>query len=246
MNGQNSNGFTVIEVMLFLAVSAILTVALLAGSGVAIGQQRYQDSVSSLKVLIQSQYNQANNVVNDRIGQEACTGSNVSAPVSSPEARGTSDCVIVGRLLTVDGDGSSITTSTVLASRSSAASEETYGSNIEELRSYDLAVSPVGQEETQVAWGNVLSAPGDDEPRELAMLIIRSPLSGSIMTFTAAEATTNVESLVTPANAAAQRDLCVVAENDTFLGHRMAVRVSAHATSQGAIEIPPEDDDVCA
>ena len=40
MGKQNTTGFTVIEVMLFLAVTGLLAIGILVGSGVAIGQQR--------------------------------------------------------------------------------------------------------------------------------------------------------------------------------------------------------------
>ena len=54
MDIVKSKGFTIIEVMLFLAVTGALAVAILVGSGVAIGQQRYKDSVNSLQSFIQS------------------------------------------------------------------------------------------------------------------------------------------------------------------------------------------------
>ena len=44
MGAKTQNGFTIIEVMLFLAITGMLAAAILVGSGVAIGQQRYRDS----------------------------------------------------------------------------------------------------------------------------------------------------------------------------------------------------------
>jgi len=63
---KTQGGFTVIEVMLFLAVTGLLAVGILVGSGVAIGQQRYRDSVNTLKSYIQQQYSEVTSVINNR------------------------------------------------------------------------------------------------------------------------------------------------------------------------------------
>src|SRR5690349_9230293 len=113
MGTKKTAGFTIIEVMLFLAVSGALTVGILVGAGVAIGQQHYRDSVSSLKSLIQAQYNEAANVTNSRSGDESCSNANIIAPPSSvttPQARGTSDCLLMGRSITISADGTQVTT----------------------------------------------------------------------------------------------------------------------------------------
>jgi type II secretory pathway pseudopilin PulG len=72
---HSDRGFTVIEVMLFLAVTGALAVGILVGAGVSIGQQRYRDSVNSLKSTIQDRYNQTTNVVNSRGGAWVCDSS---------------------------------------------------------------------------------------------------------------------------------------------------------------------------
>ena len=83
MGIKTDSGFTIIEAMLFLAVAGALTVAVLAGSGAAINQQRYKDSVNSFKSLLQQQYSEATNVVNDRDGTQACANAVVvRTPVS--------------------------------------------------------------------------------------------------------------------------------------------------------------------
>ena len=56
MSARTETGFTLVEAMLFLAITGLLTVGILVGSGVAISQQRYRDSVNSLKSFIQDQY----------------------------------------------------------------------------------------------------------------------------------------------------------------------------------------------
>ena len=103
MGTKTDTGFTVIETMLFLAVTGALAVGILVGSGVSIGQQRYRDSVNGLKSYIQQQYSEVSNVVNSRDKTWACDaqGNVVEVEQISAEARGTSDCVVLGRFITI-------------------------------------------------------------------------------------------------------------------------------------------------
>ena len=56
MAAKTNNGFTVIETMLFLGVAGALTMGVLVGSGASINQQRYRDSVNSLKSPIGTKF----------------------------------------------------------------------------------------------------------------------------------------------------------------------------------------------
>ena len=47
-----SGGFTIIEVMLFLAVSGVLAAGILATVGGTIGAQRYRDAVDSFMLMV--------------------------------------------------------------------------------------------------------------------------------------------------------------------------------------------------
>src|SRR5690606_34898808 len=100
------SGFTIIEVMLFLAITGALAVSILVGSGAAIGQQRYNDSVNSFKGLIQDQYSQITNVINGEAKNPACSFSEGALTISddknAEEFRGTSECLVLGRFLLVE------------------------------------------------------------------------------------------------------------------------------------------------
>jgi len=245
MGTKTETGFTIIETMLFLAVTGLLAMGILVGSGVAIGQQRYRDSVNSLKSYIQQQYSEVTNVVNDRAKTWTCdTNGNVTTgDATSSEARGTSDCMLLGRFITIDATGKALTTSNVVGVRGTGA-EAT--SDIAEITTnYKITASPVDTSTAEVSWGAQVVKQKTTTPMPLSILIIRSPLSGSVLTFTTEGVQTNLGGMVTVANMNVKRDICVNADLGSFVGKRMEVQIGAYASSQTAIQIPSEGDSVC-
>jgi type II secretory pathway pseudopilin PulG len=246
MGTKTNTGFTIIETMLFLAVAGALTVGVLAGSGLAINQQRYRDSVNSLKSFIQQQYNETTNVVNDRSGAEGCSD---TAAVTSPagaavQARGMSSCVILGRYVIINDTGTEVSASNVIGYRTADAEEKT--SDIEEIKdNYKLGISTIGKDASDIAWGAVVVKKNTNDPMPLSMLILRSPLSGVIMTYTSEGVVTDLQTLVDVQNTNRALDLCVDAPASSLMGNRSAVRIGAFATNQGSVQIPPEKDNVC-
>jgi type II secretory pathway pseudopilin PulG len=246
MGIKTQNGFTIIETMLFLAVTGMLATAILVGSGVAIGQQRYRDSVNSLKSHIQQQYSEVTNVLNSRSKDWTCdvNGNVVAADASDGEARGTTNCVLLGRLLSVDETGKKITSSNVIGYKAPGA--PTAVNDILELTTnYKLTASPIDQEIQDVSWGAQIVKPKTTTGMPLSMLIVRSPLSGVVMTFTAEGPSNSLQSLITDNNMKVKRDLCVNADTGSFVGRRLEVQIGAYATNQGAVQIPPESSSVC-
>lgn len=247
MGTKTASGFTIIEVMLFLAVTGALAAGVLVGSGISIGQQRYKDSVNSLKSLLQSQYSETANTVNDRSGVESCNSSAAITPFGSSQARGTSSCLLMGRFLAVDPDGKTITISNVIGSRIPDAPVGT--NDIAELQNYKLAASPLNQEHASISWGAQLVVPKSTSSQPLSMLIVRSPLSGSTFTFSSTlSPQPTLKTLVdTSATTSAQTvDLCVQGAAGTFVGNQLAVRINPYASSPSAIEIPAEGANVCS
>lgn len=248
MGIKKTHGFTIIEVMLFLAVSGALAIAILVGSGVAISQQRYRDSVSSLKSFIQEQYNQTANTQNGRSGEEACSGAAVAQPpnnVPNPQPRGTSECLLLGRVITVSGDGKQVSAADIVGTRTSATADVEPTDLAELQKNYTLGVSTIEQEVRDVEWGARIVRPKTANPMPLTVAIVRSPVSGSVMTFMADGVQTNVKSMVMGTVANAPKDMCVDPSGDVIGGERLAVRIGAYATAQSAIEIPSESEHVC-
>jgi type II secretory pathway pseudopilin PulG len=246
MDIVKSKGFTIIEVMLFLAVTGALAVAILVGSGVAIGQQRYRDSVNSLQSFIQSQYTEVKNITNDRSQAWTCdsTGTVTNNITGTGQPRGTSDCVLLGRLITVDSTGRQLSASNVVGYASPNAVDA--ASDILELQTnYKLSISPIDQDSDSVSWGAQVVKPKTTTPMAVTMLIIHSPLSGAVIAFTATGAQTDPNSMVTAANMSRITNLCINADTGTFVGSRLAVQIGAYATNQGSIQIPPGNENIC-
>jgi type II secretory pathway pseudopilin PulG len=247
MGTKAQTGFTIIEVMLFLAITGMLSAAILVGSGVAIGQQRYRDSVNSLQSYIQQQYSQVANVTNGRDQGWTCDSNGNVTQVANPsngEARGTSDCVLIGRFITVDSTGTKLTSSNVAAYRNPVGA--TQSSDIAEITAnYKLGIIPIDQDAQDVSWSATIVKPKTAIPMAISILVLRSPLSGSILTFAQEGIQTNLLGMVSAANESTQHDLCVSGSTGTFVGKRMEVLITPYATSQSAIQIPTEADSVC-
>lgn len=254
MRTQKNSGFTIIEVMLFLAITGALTVGLLAGAGVSINQQRYRDSVNSLKGLLQEQYGQVTNVINSEENNPICTqsGSSLVMDESDTQTRGTSDCLVIGRFVLIEP--TKVVAYNLIGRPPVGPATET--SDITVLGSYAMAVDV--PESYEIGWGARVVQPRTTEDITTGVLIVRSPLSGSILTYTQdlPQATdlgdderllvlnAAIYDMISDSNTV-QKDLCVDSGGASALAKRRAVRINARAANQSAIEIPLEEDNVC-
>lgn len=188
MGTHTKQGFTIIETMLVLAVTGVLVAGLLVGIGASIGNQRYLDSVSSFKSLLQEQYSKIENVSNDRNQNWTCGGS--ATPVEASMggiAPGQTDCVLLGQYIAVVND--EITTATVIGYPNSDTASS---STIDLVKTdYTLGISSSSVEKRSLEWGAQIAWPtrgtgatSPATPRSLAILIIRSPEDGTSYTFT--------------------------------------------------------------
>lgn len=247
MGIKAQTGFTIIEVMLFLAITGLLTAAVLVGSGISINQQRYRDSVTSLQSYIQQQYSQVTNITNGRNGDWTCNSNGDVTQVTNPSSgqpRGTSDCVVLGRVIVVDSTGTQLTTSNVVGYHN--PNGVTQSSDLGELTTnYKLGIVPFQQDTQSVNWSAQIVKPKTTTPMPMSILIIRSPLSGVTLTFSQTGTQTNLNAMLTQANESTQQDLCVNAGIGTFMGKRMEVRINPFASSQSAIQVPTESNSVC-
>ena len=95
-------GFTIIEISLFLAISSLMAIGLMAGWTTNINRQRYNDMVNTFKSDIQQVFTEVENPQNSMTQRVRCTdgGTNISIVLdNSGNTRGTTNCVILGKMI---------------------------------------------------------------------------------------------------------------------------------------------------
>jgi type II secretory pathway pseudopilin PulG len=247
MGSKFHPGFTIIETMLFLAITGTLIVAILAGSGAAINNQRYQDSVTSLKTLIQDQYAQVTSVNNAEATDAVSCDTNgvVRVDPSLPAVpRGQGGCVIMGRFMLIDD--MTVTTSSVVGYNANDSS--VYLDDLSELRAYNLSLLATTTSSESIQWSSKIAWPVRGPQaripapvsRSVGILILRSPKSGVTYTYTAnAPSTSALRTMISTTNQAENR-ICMNPNGVTVVGG-LAVVVVANATGPTGIEVRSND-----
>lgn len=247
MSTLYKSGFTIIETMLFLAVTGVLVVAILAGTGTSINIQRYRDSVSTFKAGLEQQYSDVTAVRNEvRAANVSCDiNAAISTSSGAPLPRGQSDCVVLGRYLTiVDTD---ITSSTVIGNNSAA--EPLYATDIMELQAYKLSVLATSTETSKLEWGARIAWPSSGAgatsptmPRQIGLLILRSPTSGLTYTFSSNEANMPLQDIIKAGDTVpgqSQQRLCI--DSDGGFEGGLAVVIGAYASTASSIQVRSND-----
>jgi type II secretory pathway pseudopilin PulG len=245
MGTTKNAGFTIIETMLFLAITGVMVATLLVGVGASINVQRYQDSVLSLKSLLQSQYSSIENVENSRDNNWKCDSSARTSQTGTLQAVGQSDCIIIGRYVEISG--SDITVATVTGYKNPNATPT--GNDINIIKTvYVLGLSGVSQDKETLEWGTSIAWPvgGGTGTRSTGIMILRSPDSGSIYTFTtdtpvpiANTTAATLNAMIIPGTLANQNQrentICVDPQGLVLTGTR-AVVIRAGASSALGVE----------
>lgn len=247
MGARNSSGFTIIETMLFLAVTGLLIMGALIGTGTALANQRYNDAVETFKGQVQAQYAELGSIKNSRPNTWSC-GSDAK-PVVGSEFRGQSDCTIVGRYMVINQ--SDISIFTVLAHKRAIAPDR--ANDIATLKlNYNFNVDGLSEDRT-MEWGTEIARPTTEAaattPASLGILFIRSPESGTIYTFTSNTVPAGVDAITTAtitdmmseaSNVANQgmgeRTVCVKS-GGLIQGGDRSIYLSPRAASASAVEV---------
>ena len=172
---RNWRGFTLVEVSLFLAITAAIFVGIAVGTQNSIFQQRYNDAVQSFAEFLRTVYSQVTNVQN--------------------ESAGRSDKAIYGKLVTFnEGENGSnkITSYNVIGEIGDFGG----GNVLSQLSALDanVVIDKDGEyrtvgfvEDYRPRWGSqIQTGAGWDDGYKLftgALLIVRHPSSGTVYTF---------------------------------------------------------------
>lgn len=230
MKLPNKDGFTIIETMLFLAITGLLVMGVLTGTGNSINTQRYRDSITSLQSFLQQQYSEVSNVSNGSSGTTACYA-NPAVP------RGQSNCAILGRLITTNSASDGLLVQDVIGQIPSGLSIPS--DDVSALSQYNATVLSSTDNNYTVEWGGTLVEPGGNNLASFTILILRSPLTGILRTFI--DNTTVVNNIATfitqvsPSPLTQTEKVCINS-NGIFAGNKMAVVVNANSTSGSGVE----------
>jgi len=220
-----TGGFTIVETMLFLAVSGLLAAGILIGTGSSINTQRYRDSVTSLMSFFQKQYSDVANVSND---------STSNACPDDHKPRGQSDCVILGKYITSNG-----TTLSIKDVIGNIPAGTVSSNDLLALRDYDIKVSSEGGSTYDIEWGSSLTRI-NGTTMSLSMLVLRSPSSGIIRTFidpSAAWPDGQIQAKVLLASNLTKSATACVNSNGLLTGTKLAVLIDKNATGTSGVEI---------
>lgn len=251
MSTNIKNGFTMIELMLFFAVAGVLVAALLVGSGVAVADQRYRDSVKSLQSILQDQYGQVANVVNDRDDNLSCSSSGAISAGGAGTPRGTSEsCMLIGRFIQSHRTGSGVAAGSALhihpvIAAGGAASGTAPLNDTDAINQFNLTLDTTRYEQQQLEWGSKMRLSGlsGANAQQFSILIVRSPLSGNIRTYvTSGSYVSNPSAMVGDANLNRDLTICVdTADGELVSGEKMAVRLLRNASNQSGVETVSQD-----
>ncbi len=249
MSGAKTSGFTIIEVMLFLAISGLLAVGVMAGAGAAINVQRYKDATNSLLSYFQGEYDQVANVQDNRVGGSnsmssvACTSSGFTTK-DGPVTIGSSlSCFIIGRLITVSNNGTSIQAQSVFASKQGTGNDD-----IQALASSGLFIDAAQSGEVpdiySPEWSTrLVNTTGSTSLDNWRLLILRSPTSGTIRTFTSTDPNQSLTDMVTGNGGATRQDMVVCLDPAGLVSQQPSgVRIVKDAASVSAIKFTNPGD----
>lgn len=248
MSGKIQQGFTIIEVMLVLAISGLLMVALMAGWTTMLNTQSYQDSARTLVSSMQRVYTNTYNVENNRADKISCTsagaGSNTVRVVEGSDIRGASDCIVMGKYV-VFNQGEFTIYPVVGIEPDTPVGDK---SDTETITDYLPTLFDEGTLSDNISWSAkpYLDKGQKSEPFYYALLMLRTPTNGTVHTFSGtlnqSQATSLPESAPSPQeiilreNSESEVVICLD-PGATVASSALGVQVSANAADISAVRM---------
>lgn len=228
-------GFTIIETTLVLAITGLIATIVLIGISTSLNQQRYIDSVNQVVNYFQGQYTATANTANDRDPKERCNPSTGLSIDTTDETVGSSNCLILGTVLR-SSNGKDVTTYSVVALQDPGDAANVAGLEDSEL----LAASNVRQgQETDsynVDWGSQLLDPSAAAPARFTVMVVRTPVTGTIHTYSALSDTISLTDLLT----SAQSDMKLCIDQTGFFGSAvdpMGIAIKKDAANTTGVQL---------
>lgn len=214
MVGSRQAGYTIVEITLFMAITGLLFVIAVLGTGNTIRSVRFTDSGRSLEAYVQKQYDDIVSGLNNRSDQVSCNAGAIDTTTS--QTVGTSNCIFMGRLLQFKQGSPTITTYNVVGTEPVNVN---YSQSDEQLviAFAPQTVNNTGVTTYDVPWGAPFTGFKrlNDSTAANALLLIRSPSSTRIIGYTfkiagSAPTPAEVTAAVNTASSRAQTtDFCI-------------------------------------
>lgn len=251
MNSRQASGFTIVEVVLVIAIGGLVLIGVLAGLSASINEARYKTATTGVVDFFQGQYERLSATANSsRSGSLRDTEHCASASTSS---RGQSDCVLVGVVVRDSADG--VGGSYVLQSNPVYATTppQVAGNqdDVAVLQKSGLIEDQTGQSSQSYTmdWGSGLVMPSEKTKQQhVSMLIARSPTSGAVHTFTltgsaSSVSTIKVADLASEARRTNNSVFCV-----EMPGYRssLGVKVAADSATASGVVLATESEGACS
>lgn len=247
MGSRKDFGFTIVETMLFLAITAVLVVGVMAGTSSSINNQRYKDSVNSLQSYLQKFFSEAVNVSNDDRGVLQKYSCDANAKVvlngSNVKPRGQSDCLILGKFITPDSTNRGrLKVATIVGVPTTDALKSTSSDDVDILSLYEIGIIPedIMSDSFEVEWGGVLRRPNGnhDIDSKFSILLLKSPTSNITRAYVDSEnVVSNPKTLINDNYLDAKKPAIMCVDlGATYNSEKMAIVVNANATSAVGIE----------
>ncbi|MDR1032730.1 MAG: type II secretion system GspH family protein [Candidatus Nomurabacteria bacterium] len=259
--------FTIIEVMLVLAIVGLLFVGLIGSAQSTIRKQRYNDSVQTFENTLQEQYDLVSNIQNTRPLSESiqCTPNSSSVTLvfegtnnASYYRPGMSKCLVYGRLVEFKDMGQNgkreVKVSNVIGLEPGGAEKGPDQSEISTFKNALVSKEKLGttdrSETLQMQWSSWLREPRVSSgvtPVAVTggLLILRSPVSGTIWTYKYTGDITGVslKDKVEAANAGS-RSFCIMSDDAEPKSTRAVVAGGSGVftgANSSAVQIAPLD-----
>lgn len=207
MSNKLLRGFTIIELMLFLAITGLLIAGILVNASRSLDDQQYRDGVESIRNKISAQFAKVYSLTNDNTASDGTTQDpceslkavNSTGNTTIPRvSRGTSDCFYIGRFIEIlPADNKSRLRITPVIAYSSE-SRQYYGDQTTkagDILAQELAKGLSGYivakysgnsslvEDDQFDWGLAAVEPGTNTMKTIKLLVMRSPIDGALHTY---------------------------------------------------------------
>ena len=240
---RKTSGFTIIEVLLFLAVSAALIMGIMLNASKSVDQQRYEDSVQNFSEFLRTIYSE---VSNPR-GKDSGTGG------------GRSNYAMYGKLVTFGEAAENNPENRIFVYDvvGETNEENEQGTTIELLKLLNADVIERKNDTTRVIakssdysvnWDARVENP-DHSKYVGAILIVRSPVSGTIFTYSLSGITVEVQKAIANGSASVLKpkldsfttnsvSLCVAAEGiSVYNGKRYNIRIANTSHDSSGVEV---------